>query len=222
MLQPSRPLRDLYLVPVVSISLSWFGIFSFISHPLLFPQLPQQSTSWGFCPASRGATVKSCSAWWSISEPAGECAKVTHAFSGIFQDIRTKTEELDTHLLLCGCELLMCLTIYNPQIAELQNHHKLKFMSHNFLFLKFMDIYFHSKASSFHISCFWNKNALQIEIKTDMIYSSLNWCCFFLYKAHAKRSCHRKYCRWYNVTSSVVLIHNPAQKKAENSLPSEV
>lgn len=114
------------------------------------------------------------SAEWSTSEPAGECATVTREFSGIFQDIRTKTEEPNTHLLLCGRE--SCLTIYNPQIAELQNHHKLKFTSHNFLFLKFKDICFYSKASSFHISCFLDKNALQIEIKTDIIYSRLKWC----------------------------------------------
>lgn len=56
----------------------------------------------------------------------------------------------------------MCLTIYNPQITELQNQNKLKFRSPNFIFLNFKDIYFHCKVCSVRISWDLDKGALQI------------------------------------------------------------
>ena len=53
----------------------------------------------------------------------------------------------------------MCQFTTARPLSELPNHNKLIFRRSNFLFMKFRDIYFHSKKC---ISWFLDKSALQI------------------------------------------------------------
>lgn len=105
--------------------------------------------------------VSNCCTWWSMSEHAGECAKLAHAFSGSFQEIRSKQKSW-MHTSYCVDVTCWCVWQFTtPKIAELHNHNKLKFRSHNLLFLKFKEIYFQYQPFSGCISWFSDKKCLK-------------------------------------------------------------